>query len=186
MKKVVFIPGFLEKRKASSLIKYLLRKNFKIINFFYDTSGKTKIEISANKLKKFIDKIPVKKNEKISIVAFSVGGLVASYYSKFIDNNKIDKLITIFTPFKGTFWANKFFFNRDAIKQMCPNSNFLKKLNKKKFTKIKQKSFWDKDDFVVGGNSAKYGYSSRINFFLHPFAVYWPPLIKKVKKELER
>ncbi len=182
MKRVVFITGFLG--GGVSVIKKIFGEKFYIINFHYDNSGKKKIEVIAGRLKKFIDKLFLKKAEKIDIIAFSMGGLIASYYCKFIDNKKINMLVTISTPFRGAF-LGKMFSGRDAVKQMCPNSSFLKKLNRKKFTRIKQKSFWDRDDFVVSGNSARYGHSRRFNFFFHPFATYWPPLINAIKKELE-
>lgn len=187
MRKVIFIPGFLSIEDSHVLMEYWLKKdNFKMIKFPYDNSGKTSIEASAEKLKKFIDKLKLKKDEKIDIVAFSMGGLVASFYCKFIDNKKTNKLITIFTPFKGTFWAEKLFQDREGIKEMQPKSDFLKMLNKKKFTRIKQKSFWSRIDPIVTGTSAKYLKSKEVNFFLHPFAPYWLPLIKQVEKELER
>jgi len=186
MNKVIFIPGFLRKTGAPAPLKRVLGKNFEVIDFVYDTSGRTKIEVLAKRLKKFIDKIHLEKEEKINIIAFSMGGLIASYYSKFIDNKKISKLITVATPFRGSHWATRFFSKRNAIKQMRPRSFFLKRLNKKKFTRIKQESFWDKYDLIVGGSSAKYGHSKRFNFFLHPFASYWPPLINRIEKELER
>lgn len=183
MKKVIYIPGFLGDNKNAGLIEYFLKNKFKIIYFRYDTSGKTGIETSAKKLKKFIDKLSLKKDEKISIIAFSMGGLIATYYCKFIDNKKVDKLINIFTPFKGTFWAN-IFLDRKALNQMQPDNLFLKKLNKKKLKIIKQKNFWCDKDLIVLGKSARVSPSRKISFFLHSFGTYWPPLIKKIEKEL--
>ncbi len=186
MRNVIFIPGFLSMNKKNILMRYMLKKNFRIINFPYDNSGKIKIEILAKRLERFIDKILLEKDEKIDLVAFSMGGLVALYYCKFINNKKIGRLITIFTPFKGTSWAERIFLDRKGVKEMQPGSNFLKMLNKRKLRGIKQKSFWSKNDPVVAGESAKYHRSEEVHFFFHPFAPYWPPLIKKIEKELMR
>jgi len=188
MKKVIFVDGFYSSGIGSYLfMKTLMRSNFMMIPFKYESRGYEKIESIAKKLKFFIDDLKLKKNEKISIASFSMGGLISIYYLKFLDSKRVDKLVSIFSPFHGTFWADIFFKNRPAVKEMAINSKFLKKLNKKKLNKsIKHLNIYSPEDFVVPGNSGKYlkSDSVRVFFFMHPFALFWPKLIYNVRNFL--
>jgi len=186
MKKVIFVTGFKGSRSDCFLLKLLLKKDFEVLYFDYDTSFNERIETIANQLKKFIEKIKLKKSEKLSIVGFSMGGLVAEYYLKFSDKKNIDKFITICSPFKGTPWASIFFKKRKGIKEIKEDSLFLKKLNKKKLKGIKQKSIYSEEDFIVPGESGKRGRKTKKSFFFfHPLAPSWPPIISEVKKFLK-
>ena len=55
---------------------------------------------SAQQLKKTVDKY-----DKVSIVAHSMGGLVASKYLQLYGSNKVDKVITLGTPYWGSLDA---------------------------------------------------------------------------------
>jgi len=189
MKKIIFVDGFYSFGMGSYLfLKVLLKSNFQMIPFKYDYRGYEKIEDTAKKLNNFINNLGLKKKEKVSIIAFSMGGLISTYYIKFLDSKKVNKLVSIFSPFHGTFWANIFFKNRPAVKEMRPNSKFLTKLNKKDLKRsIKHLNIYSPEDFVVPGNSGKYlkSDSVRVFFFMHPFAVFWPKLVYNVRNFLE-
>ena len=181
MKKVIFISGFLGGKTDILLFKPLL-KDFELIYFKYNTSLKQDIETISKQLKNFINK-KLKKNEKVSIIAISAGGIIADYYLKFLDSSKIDKLVTICSPFKGTYTAKAFFGKLKGLKQIENNSLFLKELNKKKTT-VKRKSIWCKFDPIVPGESAKGKNPKHTYFLLHPIVMFWPPVILEVKKFL--
>ena len=186
-KKVIFISGFNGNKYDAFLIKLFLRKRFKIIYFNHNMSfGKIKIERFAKQLKKFIDKLKLEKGEKISIIALSVGGLIAEYYLKFIDNKKVDKLITLCSPFKGSPLASIFFKERKGMREIQKHSTFLKKLNKKKLKRVKQESIYCEEDFVVPGKSGKYSKSKKSFFFIHIIIHFWPPTIFEIKRFLEK
>ena len=164
-----------------------MQKDFKFYYFkFKNKFGQRKIETLAEELKTFIDNLNLKKGEKISIIAFSVGGLISEYYLKFIDNKQVDKIITICSPFKGTPWASIFFKKRIGMRELQERSIFLKKLNKEKMPRtIKQESIWDEEDFIVPHKLAKQGKAKRTLFFLHPLIEFWPPTILEIKKFLQ-
>ena len=73
MKKVIFISGFFGGKTDILLFKPML-KDFELIYFKYNTSLKQDIEKISKQLKDFINK-KLKKNEKASIIAISVGVL---------------------------------------------------------------------------------------------------------------
>ncbi len=65
--------------------------------------------------------------QKFILVGASMGGLVASYYKENLDLNKdVLGVITLGSPFYGTKVAAV--GNGDSLKQMCTDSEFLKKL----------------------------------------------------------
>jgi len=71
--------------------------------FPYD--WRKRVSDNAKLLKIFLDS-QVKSGEKVDVVAHSMGGLLArSYIEQEGNNNKIDKLITVGTPHKGSVEA---------------------------------------------------------------------------------
>ncbi len=168
MRKIIIVPGFLEPRKDRGLIKHLL-KDFNLIFFDYNRKLNEPLEESSKKLKKFVDSLHLKKNEKVSIIGLSAGGLITDYYLKNFHHNKVDKFISVFSPFRGSFWANLFSKKRKGLSELKPNSDFLKKLSKRKMKHVKRMSVWCFFDPVVSGISAKGKNPKHTLFFLHNF-----------------
>ncbi|MEI6731473.1 MAG: hypothetical protein WCK90_02200, partial [archaeon] len=152
MEPVLFIHGFSGGRFHYLPIElYLKRKGLrKTYEFNYE---KRFGEISLREVAKDLDKF-IRKNVKeksISIVAISQGGLIAKYYLQKIKKSKIkvNKCITICTPFKGVWWAK--FSQRPGLQDINYQSKFLKDIESKDLqNKIKTKfySVWTPFDIV--------------------------------------
>lgn len=88
-------------------------------------------QITINSLPKKIATIKQQTScDKLILIGHSMGGLVASYYSEYLDtDNMVDKLITIASPFYGT----KISITAAGAnaKQMLPESEFLRLLREK-------------------------------------------------------
>jgi triacylglycerol esterase/lipase EstA (alpha/beta hydrolase family) len=167
MKKIVFISGLSGKRRNVFLVKRIL-KNFDVEYFEYDTKLVEKIQTLAKKLKEFIDKIKLRKNEKIGIIGISAGGIIAHYYLKFLDNKKVGKIVTLCTPFKGTYLPRLYSKKRKGLQQLRSNSRLLKKINSKELAKgIKERNYWSFFDPVVPGTSGRGSNPTHTFFFLH-------------------
>tara|TARA_Y100000310_G_scaffold85798_1_gene82624 strand:- start:10122 stop:10691 length:570 start_codon:yes stop_codon:yes gene_type:complete len=186
-KKVIFISGYNGHKYDPFLIRLFLGRKFKILFFNHNMSfGKIKIEKFAKQLQGYVNRLKLEKGEKLSIIGYSVGGLIAEYYLKFLDNKKVDKLITLCAPFKGSPMASIFFSDRNGMKEIQKSSGFLKKLNKKKLNKIRSESIYCEEDIVVPNKSSKRGKSIRSYFFIHIIIQFWPPAILKIKRFLEK
>jgi triacylglycerol esterase/lipase EstA (alpha/beta hydrolase family) len=116
MRKVVFVPGYMGKLKDAKIIKKNLN-NFELIYFDYDTQLREPLEYTAEKLKRLIESFKLKNKEKISLIGVSAGGVIIDYYLKFLDSKKVDKFISLHSPFKGTYLAS-FPKNRKGIEQL--------------------------------------------------------------------
>jgi hypothetical protein len=81
------------------VIKWFNKKDLTIISLGYDY--REDIEKSAEKIKTDIDKILEKtKADKVNIIALSYGGILARYYAEKLNKyKKINKLVTISTPY---------------------------------------------------------------------------------------
>lgn len=185
MKKIIFVPGMAGGKRDMYLIKKIM-KDFEVIYFHYDVWLNDSFEKSAKKLDLFITNLNIKRNEKISIIGVSAGGIVVEYYIKFINKSKIEKIVTVCSPFKGTWIASVFFRKHKGVQELRKNSKFLKKLkNEKLIHKIREKTFWCFFDPIVPGISAKGKNPEHTFFFLHWVIQFWPPLIHKIKIFLE-
>lgn len=88
-------------------------------------------QITIDSLPNKIAEIKQQTNcEKIILVCHSMGGLVATYYKEFFDDEKIiDAVMCITTPFNGTKLSIA--AAGENSKQMLPNSHFTNKLRMK-------------------------------------------------------
>lgn len=66
---------------------------------------------TALKLKSFIEKNPAFNGKKVTIIAHSMGGLVARIYIQKYGEKRVEKLITLGTPYYGAPEALRLFFD---------------------------------------------------------------------------
>jgi len=182
MRKVIFVDGFYSFGIGGYMFKLFLKEKAEFLEFRYKSNGSKKIEILALELNKFIKSLKLKKSEKIDLIGFSMGGLISSYYLKFIDTKKVRKFVTLCSPFDGTSWAKYFFGDRPGVIEMRPKSDFLNKLNKKRLKRVIQRDFYSQRDFIVPGRSGNSpdAISREINFWCHPLAIFWSPVVKRI------
>ncbi|MFA5953734.1 MAG: hypothetical protein WC812_04015 [Candidatus Pacearchaeota archaeon] len=180
MQKIVYISGFTGGKRDIFLSKRIL-KDYKMIYFKYNTFLIQRVEEIGKELQKFIKSINLNKKEKINLIGLSAGGIIALYYAKFLDKEKlVNKIVTIHSPIKGTCLPRLFSKKFKGLKQMQTNSKFIKKLSKNK-TKINQLNFWNYIDLLVPGKSGK-GENPIQDYIPHLPTAYWPPIYYKIKK----
>ncbi|MGP3691502.1 esterase/lipase family protein [Streptomyces sp. IBSNAI002] len=100
---------------------------------FQDTPGVDDITKSAAQLKTFVDGVKAASGaSKVKLVSHSQGGLVSRYYLKDLGGSaSTGALVGLGTPNRGTetFAAQVGALVYPAVRQMLPDSDFLKKLN---------------------------------------------------------
>ena len=137
----------------SSYLKYYTYNSFKGVIY------------GANILKgKVDDHLRATGKSKVDLVCHSMGGLVARYYMKHLGGaSKVDQVVCIATPHKGTYWAYVDFITQ-ACKDMRFNSSLLKSIN----GYYPGKTLWSKcDEIVLPNSSAAVGYNECIGCWGH-------------------
>jgi triacylglycerol lipase len=193
MNPILFIHGFggyIEQYQP--IIKFLKKKGFEN---FYEFEYKNKfgfdsIKVITKELADFIEKNI--KEEKIDIIAFSQGGIIALEYLKdFLSrqaskNIEVEKLFTLCTPYKGSKLAK--IANLPGIVELRPNSQLLNELEKFiKESKINIYSVYTPFDLMVfpGWNArASIGKKKIVFAPTHPATFAWSAVIKFIYKEL--
>lgn len=127
---VIFVPGF---SLSSYSIGKMVKEKLEALDckaFAFDAGANLRdICQTAGRLAVFVEEVCEKcKIEKVFILAHSMGGLIAQSYSfNFNGCHRINKIITVATPFTGTHVA-WLACPTKAGRQMLPGSKFLKQL----------------------------------------------------------
>lgn len=137
---VFLVYGFFASRKTLTVLGHLLeRRGFEVITFnlggmfgVFSTKGIPETAIAIErKLSRYVEKHGI---EKLHIIAHSKGGLVAFWWLLRLGGSKYcKKLITLGTPFDGTYWTWLSFLTPLGVFmpdmwQMRPGSGFLETL----------------------------------------------------------
>lgn len=118
----------------------------------YQSNPTESIETYAARLEYYIrQNVLTQKTDKLVLVGHSMGGLVAGFL---VDRLPVNLLVTIGTPWQGARalkWVYGYpGFNTERHKQMCPNSDFLRKLKEKvKNSKVPLMTIGCEFDFQV-------------------------------------
>ncbi|MCX6720101.1 MAG: hypothetical protein NTV36_03295 [Candidatus Staskawiczbacteria bacterium] len=168
------------------IIKYLKEKG---INNFYEFNydnriGLSPIKIIAKELAEFIDKNV--KEEGITIIGLSQGGIIALAYMKYYPNKIVNKLFTICTPHKGSKLAK--ILNLPGIVDLRPSSKLLEELEVfVEESKTNIYSVYTPFDLMVfpGWNArSKFGKQKIVFAPTHPGAFSWPATLEFIYKNL--
>lgn len=90
-------------------------------------TGVASLEVLAAQVKNVVD-TEIAPGDRFSVVGFSMGGLVARYYAqRLAEPDRVDALVTISTPHRGTWLAH--FLPLRGVRQMRPGSEFLRDLD---------------------------------------------------------
>lgn len=123
---VVFVHGLAANRAGFLPMQAYLRLHGhrRQLSVNYRSSGS--VEGLALRLKREID--ATVGGGRIDLVAHSLGGLVARFYIQELGGaRRVDRLITLGTPHRGTHAAN--FIPSTLVRQLLPDSMFIRHLN---------------------------------------------------------
>ena len=137
-------------RKMEPMAVYLRRQGRVVDTISLTPSwGQKGLEVLAEDLAAFIQS-RYSTGQKIDLVAFSMGGLVARYYLQRLGGlERVDCLVTISTPHHGTFLA--YFLGNSGGRQMRFQSEFLRDLARDavRLKTISFTSLWTPLDAII-------------------------------------
>jgi triacylglycerol lipase len=157
---ILVIYGFGATRRTMLILERRLQQEGYVtfslnLGGFIGTFNTVSIEESAKYIDKKVEQL-YKKNKikgKMYIVGHSKGGLIGSYYIKFLNGaRRVKTFITMGTPYNGSLWSYLTFIPPvsavcKSLKQLKPDSAFIKKLRNTPFPKhIKVFSIYSKGD----------------------------------------
>jgi len=184
---VILVHGIIDDARKMELMARSLRRQGRIAHTVSLTpsTGRLGLDELAKQLDEFVHlKIP--EGQKFDLVAFSMGGLVCRYYAQRLGGlSRLDHLITLATPHRGT-WMAYGAWNR-GCRQMRPNSDFLRDLNSDIHTldRIKFTSIWTPLDLmIIPATSSRTGVGREIRIWMpaHPLMVWHPACHRAVAR----
>lgn len=147
------------------------------------------IEHASLQLKQKIDD-RFGSSQPISIIGFSMGGVVARYYLQSLNGLKrTQHFFSIATPHHGSYWGY-FPYPTLGVRQLRPGSEFLQELEKyeERLTKVKCFSYWTPLDFsIVPSWSSNWHVAENKKFFsiLHMTIIFNRHVIAEIIKKLK-
>lgn len=145
------------------------------------------IEDLAIKLKDYINN-NLETGFKFVLIGFSMGAIVCRYYLQEIGGiDRVNKLITISAPHYGSYLS--YIYPGKGMKQLRPNSDFLKNLKQKEFL-LKTLTLFSYrtplDLMIIPNNSSIWDIATNKKFIspMHSSMLINSKLIKEIIKEL--
>jgi triacylglycerol lipase len=145
------------------------------------------IEDLAIKLKDHIEN-NLEPDSKFALVGFSLGAIVCRYYLQELGSiDRVNHLFTISAPHHGSYLS--YLYPGKGIKQLRPNSSFLKSLEKKEhlLTGLSLYSFRTLFDLMIIPNKSSVwdiGVNKRFFSIMHSSMLINNKLVREIIKEL--
>lgn len=182
---LILVHGLMDTAKRMTYMsRHLAELGWKVLTpSLQQSNGTQSIEALAVQLSIYIQE-NTNSSDRIDLIGFSMGGLVCRYYLQHIDGLvRTDKIITISTPHLGTLAA--FLLPGIGVKQMRPESEFLKNLNAgiKQLQKIDFVSFYTPFDLIVipaKSSVIPFAKNYKVMSLLHPLMVSDKMLLNKI------
>jgi len=151
-------------------------------------SGSKGLEHLAEQLKAAIDKAIEGNKQKVCLVGFSMGGLVARYYLQELEGYRSTSLFfSIAAPHHGSLWAHCLPIL--GVRQMRPDSAFIRLLQQgsDRLRKVTCYSYWTPFDLVIlPANSSVWEQADniRVDVLAHPLMVRDARVIADILEKL--
>lgn len=123
---LVFVHGLAANRGGFLPLQGWLRLHGHRGQYAFGYSSRGSLEALALRLKRRLD--AQVRGGRITLIAHSMGGLVARYYIQQLGGaRRVDQLVTLATPHRGSHAAN--FIPSPLVRQLLPDGPFIRHLN---------------------------------------------------------
>lgn len=170
------------------LKNYLTRSGWRVYALSMSpNNGDAPIETLAQQVADFVD-TSIGPQQPFYLVGFSMGGLVSRYYLQRLGGlTRVKKFVAICAPHRGTVLALG--GERIGVRQMRPNSPFLKDLNQDihKLNAIPVFSFWTLFDLLIlppWHSQLPVGQVQRLNISSHNKMIQTPKALRAIAQAL--
>ena len=189
VERVVLVHGFLDTGSAFKMMRQRLEKRgvkCQVVKLI-PSDGRGGLERLAVNLKRDID-AEFGPQEPISIVAFSMGGLVSRYYLQDLGGAaRCENLITVSSPHHGTKAA--LIYPSAGAREMRPGSEFLRGLEKTEYRlgKMPVTSYRTPMDLVIlPPTSSIWDRAENLEFrvVMHPLMLNSGPVLADIERRL--
>ncbi|MCE9610593.1 MAG: triacylglycerol lipase [Chthoniobacter sp.] len=177
-------------RKMEPMARHLRAQGWDAKTMSFRPSwGQKGLDVLAGQVAQFIAE-NYAPDEKIDLVAFSMGGLVTRYYLQRLGGlDRVQRYVTLSTPHRGTLLA--YFLPNDGCRQMRPGSAFLRDLasDAHRLAPLDFTSFWTPlDTIIVPPRSSviPQARNERMVIAAHPLMVWQPVMHRAVATALSR
>lgn len=182
---LILVHGFMDTgRRMAWMARRLRALGWKVlVPSLQPSNGTETIEKLAGQLSLYIRENTL-ENERIDLVAFSMGGLICRYYLQRLGGlASTDRFITIATPHNGTLAA--YILPFAGVRQMRPKSAFLDSLNAdiKQLHQLIFVSYYSPYDLIIlpaKSSVVQVAQNSKVFALLHPWMIFDRRLIKEI------
>jgi triacylglycerol lipase len=189
-RKLVLVHGFLETGSAFGIMKrHFEKQGYQcFVPKLRPSDGRGGLEALSAGLQRDIE-ASLQPEERFSIVAFSMGGIVSRHYLQHLGGAKrCDHLFTISSPHNGTQAA--WLYPTQGAREMRPDSEFLKNLQstEPKLGSMPVVSYWTPMDLIIlPAHSSVWDRADNIKTHspLHPLMVTSRTVLNDISRRLK-
>ncbi len=188
---VLLVHGFGDRQDVFRRLKsYLVTRGWSVysLNLSPNNGRKSLIEL-AQQLHYFVAQT-FGETHTFDLVGFSMGGLVTRYYLQRLGGiQQVERYVNISTPNQGTLTAFSLPFA--GIKEMRPNSDFLRSLNEDVARSLEATQvtwLWTPYDLMIVPATNSYlpiGREIKLPVLLHPWMLSHPKALKAIANALQ-
>jgi triacylglycerol lipase len=148
---VVLVHGIWNTAGIFAVLKAHLEREGRVVYALSMTpnNGDAPIEVLAEQVARFIESV-LGPRSPFDLVGFSMGGLIGRYYVQHLGGlSRVQRFVTVSAPHQGTLLG--FFSHRPGVRQMCPGSPFLQRLNQERYllNSVQFVSLWTPFDYLI-------------------------------------
>jgi len=189
-RKLVLVHGFLENGSAFRQMKrhFESQGHQCIVPKLRPSDGRGGLEALSAGLQRDIE-AAIPADERFSIIAFSMGGIVSRHYLQHRDGaQRCDHLFTISSPHNGT--AAAWLYPTQGAREMRPHSEFLQNLNatESRLGSMPVVSYWTPMDLIIlPAHSSVWNRADNVKTHspLHPLMVTSRTVIQDISQRLD-
>jgi triacylglycerol lipase len=188
---ILLVHGLMDtSSKMRKISSHLHHRGWQVLDIdLTPNNGDSRLELLAKQLADLIDRT-FSPDQPIDLLGFSMGGLVSRYYLQRLGGiDRVQRFISISAPNNGTMAG--YFSQRPGCRQMQPNSEFIKDLNRdvERLNLLNFTCLWTPFDLMIlPPSSSQLGIGTEISIPVvsHPLMVADGRILNEITRALSQ